>query len=90
MYAGNVGDLQGLETAICAISDLSDRPDIHLRIIGEGLARPKLEALALRLQVEARVHFEGTRDASEMAKEMASAQVNLVPLRPPAVPPHDA
>lgn len=80
MYAGNLGDVQGLETALHAVASLADLPDLHLRLVGNGVARPRLEALAESLGIGDRVHFEGVRDVSEMARTMASADVQLVSL----------
>jgi glycosyltransferase involved in cell wall biosynthesis len=80
MYAGNLGDVQGLEAALHAVASLPDLPDLHLRLVGDGVARPRLEALADSLGISDRVHFEGVRDVCEMARTLASADVQLVSL----------
>lgn len=81
MYAGNIGDVQGLEVAIEALAQLRDLEDVHLRLVGGGVAIPRLEALARSLGVEERVHFEGPKPLAEMPDVMASAAVQLVCLR---------
>lgn len=81
MYAGNLGDVQGLHTAIRAVACLADRPEIHLRLVGGGVAEPSLRLLARDIGVDDRVHFDGVRPLSEMADVLAEAQVQLVCLR---------
>lgn len=81
MYAGGVGELQALDHAVSAISRLSDRPDIGLAIVGEGVARPGLERLARNLGVAERVHFMGSRPMEEMPRLMSEAAAQLVTLR---------
>lgn len=81
MYAGNIGDVQGLEVAIEAVGRLDDLPDVHLRLVGEGVAIPRLRHQARSLGVEARVHFEGPKPLAEMPEIMASADVQLVCLQ---------
>lgn len=81
MYAGGVGDLQALDHAVRAISRLSDRPDIGLAIVGEGVARQGLERLARDLGVIERVHFMGSRPMEEMPRLMSEAAAQLVTLR---------
>ncbi|MCD4523761.1 glycosyltransferase family 4 protein [Nocardioides sp. cx-173] len=81
MYAGGIGDVQALEHAVHAISLLPDREDIGLALVGDGVARPGLEALAQRLQVSERVCFLGPRPMAEMPGLMASSVAQLVSLR---------
>lgn len=81
MYAGNIGDVQGLDVALHALSRLGPDSDVVLRLVGDGVARPGLEKLAADLGVAGRVRFEGSRDVQAMAAEMATADVQLVCLR---------
>ncbi|GAA1913566.1 glycosyltransferase family 4 protein [Nocardioides hwasunensis] len=81
MYAGNLGDVQGLETAVRAIARLDDLPHVRLRLVGDGVARGKLADLAAQLGVAERVVFEGTRPVEEMSTTMASAHIQLVCLK---------
>lgn len=81
MYAGGVGDLQALEHAVHAIDLLRDRPDIGLVVVGDGVARPGLEALAVRLGLTDRVRFVGPRPMAEMPALMAGSVAQLVTLR---------
>lgn len=81
MYAGNIGDVQGLEVAIEALTHMRDLEDVHLRLVGGGVAIPRLREMARTLGVEGRVHFEGPKPLAEMPNIMASAAVQLVCLR---------
>lgn len=81
MYAGNVGDVQGLEVAVEAIAQLRDCDDVHLRLVGAGVAVPRLRRLAAALGIEDHVHFEGPKTLGEMPEVLASASVQLVCLK---------
>ena len=78
MYAGNLGDVQGLETAVQAMALLGDLPQVRLRLVGDGVARARLGDLARTLGVDSRVGFEGVRPVGEMADLMASAHAQLI------------
>jgi glycosyltransferase involved in cell wall biosynthesis len=80
MYAGNLGELQDLETAIEAVGLLDDLPDFTLAMVGAGVAEPRLRAMAARLP-EGRVRFVGRQPVSRMAQLMALGDVQLVSLR---------
>ncbi|MDQ6672233.1 MAG: glycosyltransferase family 4 protein [Chloroflexota bacterium] len=43
-HAGNVGYVYDLETLVEAASLLQSQPDVHFLIVGDGVARPSLEA----------------------------------------------
>lgn len=81
MYAGNVGEVQGLEVAVRAVAALPEGDDTVLRLVGSGVAQLRLAKLAADLGVADRVRFEGPRKLSEMAAVMASADVQLVCLK---------
>lgn len=78
MYAGNLGDLQGLDTAVRAVRIAAESADVVLRLVGGGVAEEKLRRLADELGVGGRVLFEGPRPLLEMADVMATADVQLV------------
>ena len=81
MYAGNLGDVQGLDVALRAVARLDDLPHVRLRFVGDGVARQRLEELAAQLGLRERVVFEGSRPVEEMSATMASADVQLVCLK---------
>jgi colanic acid biosynthesis glycosyl transferase WcaI len=81
MYAGGIGDVQGLESAVRAIAILAQRPDLKLALVGEGVARPSLQRLVSDLGVEERVRFLGARPMASMPALMRQADAQLVSLR---------
>lgn len=81
MYAGNLGEVQGLDTAVRALAFARREADVTLRLVGAGVAEKSLRALAKDLHVAEHVHFEGTRTLAEMAQTLATADVQLVCLK---------
>ncbi|SEB85729.1 Glycosyltransferase involved in cell wall bisynthesis [Nocardioides exalbidus] len=81
MYAGSIGDVQGLDTAVRAMRQLDDLPDLGLAFVGDGVAVPGLRALAAELGVAERVAFLGSHPLSDMPPLMANADAQLVSLR---------
>jgi colanic acid biosynthesis glycosyl transferase WcaI len=79
-FAGNIGYLQKLETLLSAAAELRDRPLITFRIIGDGAERPRLEALARRMNLS-NVTFMGARPIAQMPDLLAASDALLVHLR---------
>lgn len=77
MYAGNLGDLQCLETAIDAARLLADVADLRLVFIGTGVAEPRLRAAA---EGAANVTFLGQQPVSLVPRLLALGDVQLVSL----------
>ncbi|WP_141015549.1 glycosyltransferase family 4 protein [Nocardioides sambongensis] len=80
MYAGGIGDVQALHNSVRAMSLLSDRPDIGMAFVGDGVARAGLEQLARELDVHDRVTFLGPRPMEQMPALMAEAAAQVVSL----------
>jgi glycosyltransferase involved in cell wall biosynthesis len=78
MYAGSLGDLQGLETAIEAVRLLGDLADLRLVFAGSGVAEPRLREAAGGM---ANVVFLGQQPPGRMAGLLALSDVQLVSLR---------
>lgn len=81
MYAGSIGNVQGLDVAVRAMAQLRPEEDVRLRLIGTGGEVLALQRLARELGVDDRVRFEGPRSVAEMSQVMASAHVQLVCLK---------
>ncbi len=79
LFAGNVGDMQDLETAVRAAHMARDA-GVRLRIVGDGVALPRVRALAERLGAS-NVTFEGRVPSEEVARFYPSADYALVTLK---------
>ena len=77
MYGGNHGAAQRLDVAIQAMAQLRDLPDVHLVLVGEGVEKPALRALAHRLGLRT-VHFVDPVPPARMPAVLASADLHLV------------
>jgi glycosyltransferase involved in cell wall biosynthesis len=80
MYAGSLGDLQGLEVAVRAAALLQDLPDFSIVLLGTGVAEQRLRRLVSELGLT-NVVFAGARPPGEMPALMHAADVQLVTLR---------
>ncbi|NYH84967.1 glycosyltransferase involved in cell wall biosynthesis [Actinopolymorpha cephalotaxi] len=81
MYAGGIGEVQGLENAIEAMNALRDRDDVRLTFVGRGVAEPGLRRRVAELGLEHSVRFCPPRTTADMAGVIASADAQLVSLR---------
>jgi glycosyltransferase involved in cell wall biosynthesis len=81
MYAGNMGEAQGLRTVIEAAGQLRDERDICFALVGSGTEYEVLRGLAAERSLE-NVRFLGRRSPAEMPGLYALADVLLVHLKP--------
>lgn len=80
LYGGGVARHRGLDTVIKAMRAVSgDLPTLDLVIVGDGGALPELKALAARLEVGDRIHFEGWRTFAELQAYHRVAAFGVVP-----------
>ncbi|MFJ6197802.1 glycosyltransferase family 4 protein [Micromonospora sp. NPDC092111] len=79
MYGGNHGAAQNLGVAIRAMHELRDLPDAHLVLVGDGIDKPALRALATELGLRT-VHFLDPVALERMPAVMAAADLHLVSL----------
>lgn len=77
MYAGNLGELQGLDPLVEAFAR---RPEAKLALVGDGVARARLEALAARLGAT-NVSFLGSVPTAEVGRYIAASDVQVVSLQ---------
>jgi glycosyltransferase involved in cell wall biosynthesis len=80
MHSGNVGFSQGLETLLEAAALLTDLPEIAFLVVGEGVARPRLELEARRRNLE-NVFFQPYQPKALLAESLGVADVHVVALR---------
>ena len=77
LYAGNLGDYQGLDSAVRAAASISTTSSFHLTLIGDGTARPRLEALVNDLGAP-NVWILPPRPAAEVNLLLCAADAHLV------------
>lgn len=80
MFAGNLGNLQGLDVAIRAAAEVRDLADFRLVLVGDGVARKSLESLAIELAAD-NVLFVPSQPHETMNAVSGAADVQLVCLR---------
>ncbi|MFC6354661.1 glycosyltransferase family 4 protein [Luethyella okanaganae] len=79
MYVGSVGEVQGLDTLLGAAELLRDRQDLRIIIVGDGIARERLEAHVRRHRLD-HVSFTGRIPKVAVPEVMARADAQLVSL----------
>lgn len=79
VFAGNVGELQCVDTVVRAAA-LVNRTDIRWHIVGDGSALETCKALASSLHLEGKVIFYGRLPVEEMPGLYAIADAMLVTL----------
>ena len=81
VFAGNIGVVQGLETAVRAAA-LLPRDSGHLiSLIGSGADRQRLQELSSSLDVNDRIQFIDRRPAEEMSAILEASDALLVHLK---------
>jgi colanic acid biosynthesis glycosyl transferase WcaI len=84
VFAGAMGWSQGLEVAVEAAKELTSTPEVLFLLIGEGVERPKLEAMAAGLP---NVRFLPLQPKAVYPSILAASDVCLVTLSPEVVTP---
>jgi glycosyltransferase involved in cell wall biosynthesis len=80
LYGGGLARHRGLDTIIKALPLVRDDvPDLDLVVVGDGGALDDWRALATRLGVGDRVHFEGRRDFRDLQGYHRVAAFGVVP-----------
>lgn len=77
MYAGNLGNKQGLETLLDAAALLRERSEISFVISGDGTVRKGLEEKAYRLNIT-NVRFLGVLSASAIRAALRAADIFII------------
>jgi len=80
MYAGNIGDLQGLESVVHAAALVSDLEGFTVHFVGSGVAEARLKALAVELSL-ANVTFHGRVSPERMAEYHRISHFQIVSLK---------
>lgn len=77
LYAGNVGQKQGLEVVVDAAKILRDESDIYFLVVGDGAARPALENYAKVSGIE-NLRFLAPQPEDRLGEMLAAGDVHLV------------
>jgi colanic acid biosynthesis glycosyl transferase WcaI len=77
LYAGNLGEKQGLELVLDAAARLKDRPEIKFAMVGDGAAKEKLERLAHDRKLD-NVRFYPVQPLERLAPMLAAGDIHLV------------
>jgi glycosyltransferase involved in cell wall biosynthesis len=78
-FVGFVRDWHGLDAVVRAIAAFSGPPRVKLLVVGEGPARPGLEALAAQLGIGERVHFTGLATREDVPRLVEKFDIALQP-----------
>ncbi|MGG4011038.1 glycosyltransferase family 4 protein [Bacillus smithii] len=81
LFAGNIGEMQSVDTIIRAAAELREIHNLKWHIVGDGSARLKCEELVRSLGLEDKVIFYGHRPVSEMPYFFSKASALLVTLK---------
>ena len=81
LFAGNIGEMQSVETIIQAASKLKDLENVQWYIVGDGSARKRCENMTRELGLMDRVFFYGQCPAIEMPAFFSKASALLVTLK---------
>lgn len=79
MYAGAIGEVQGLETLIEAATNLRHRRDVRFTLVGDGISRKPLQAKVEELGLT-NVEFTGRVPQEAVPHLVARADIQLVSL----------
>jgi len=80
MYAGSLGDVQGLDIVVEAANLLRARTDIAFVFVGGGIAEPALRARVSELGLS-NVRFLGQQPLERMSEILTLGDVQLITLR---------
>ena len=80
VFAGNVGDMQDVDTILRAAGRLRDLSALHIHIVGGGSRLQHCKELAQELALT-NVHFYGQRPLAEMPAFYAAADAMLITLK---------
>jgi glycosyltransferase involved in cell wall biosynthesis len=80
VFAGNIGDMQSVETIVKAAYELRERTDMIFHIVGDGSKLEECQELSNKLELENIVYY-GRRPISEMPKFYGLADAMLLTLK---------
>lgn len=83
VFMGSFFPWHGVEVLLRAFGEVSARrPEVRLRLIGDGVSRASCEALARSLGLERQVSFTGWLPYHEVARLLRGASIGVAPYLP--------
>lgn len=80
VFAGNIGEMQSVETIIYAANELKEDKYIKFHIVGDGSSRKKCEEIANQLELN-NIIFHGQYPVKEMPRFYGMADAFLITLK---------
>ncbi|SDH87424.1 Glycosyltransferase involved in cell wall bisynthesis [Planococcus glaciei] len=80
LFAGNIGEMQSVETILLAANELKERNDIVFHIVGDGSSKKRCEELKKEYHLE-NVKFHGSHPLEEMPYYYSIADAFLITLK---------
>jgi glycosyltransferase involved in cell wall biosynthesis len=80
LFAGNIGEMQSVETIIYAANKLKENPSMHFHIVGEGSSKENCMRLVEKLEL-ANITFHGQHPLASMPHFYEMADAFLVTLK---------
>lgn len=80
VFAGNIGDMQSVDTIVKAANELRERSDITLHIVGDGSRLDDCKLLSEKFKLN-NIIFYGRRPLMEMPKYYSMADAMLITLK---------
>lgn len=77
LYAGNMGEKQGLETVLMAAQQCADHPLVQFLLVGAGAARQRLEERATVMGLQ-NLRFLPVQPVECLSEMLASGDIHLV------------
>jgi colanic acid biosynthesis glycosyl transferase WcaI len=84
VYAGNLGDMQDLDTVVKAAALVRDLANLRIVFVGTGVAEQRLRRLAAELSLE-NIEFRGRISPEKMVEVYAESDFQLVTLKDIAI-----
>jgi colanic acid biosynthesis glycosyl transferase WcaI len=81
MYSGNMGLSQPLDFVLDAAAALGDCPEIEFLLVGDGVARRRLQEIAQQKRLP-NVRFLPYQPREELARSLSAADLHLVTVDP--------
>jgi glycosyltransferase involved in cell wall biosynthesis len=81
LFAGNIGEMQSVDTIILAANELRDNKKLKWHIVGDGSAKESCEKLVEQLNLQDHVIFHGQQPVGKMPEYFKGATALLVTLK---------